>query len=196
MSGTYTNLLYHIVFSTKNRFPFITSGLKDDLYAYIGGIIRGEDGILLEIGGMPDHVHLLVKFKPISSVSDMLRKIKANSSKWVNETHASARKFGWQDGFAAFTVSESQAPRVRDTFKDRKNITEGRNSKRNWSPCSKGIVSNTTSVIYGINCLGRAAAQQYSRGRKPADRLPDLFFSRAAATEFAEAKIIAVFACW
>jgi REP element-mobilizing transposase RayT len=64
MAGTYTNLLYHLVFSTKNRSPLIVATLQPDLYAYIGGIIRGEGGTMLEVGGMPEHVHILAKFKP------------------------------------------------------------------------------------------------------------------------------------
>lgn len=112
MSGTYTNLLYHLVFSTKNRLPLITLQLKDDLYSYMGGIVRGEGGTLLQINGISDHVHLLVKLKPTIAISDFLRVLKANSSKWANEQPGRLRKLGWQEGYAAFTVSESQAPRV------------------------------------------------------------------------------------
>lgn len=112
MSGTYTNLLYHLVFSTKNRIAMIGNSLQADLYSYMGGIIRGEGGTLLEIGGMPNHVHLLVKLKPAKSVSEMLNRIKAKSSKWVNEEKLKMRKFGWQDGYAAFSVSESQVEPV------------------------------------------------------------------------------------
>ena len=75
MASTLTNLLYHLVFSTKHREPLITPDLRDRLYAYIGGIIRGEGGILLDAGGMPDHIHLVTKFKPDPSVSEMLKKI-------------------------------------------------------------------------------------------------------------------------
>ena len=113
MPGTYTNLLYHLVFSTKGRFPFIGQELQPDLHAYMGGIVRGEGGILLEIGGMPDHVHLFAKFKPTVSISGLLNKIKANFSKWVNEERFKLRKFGWQDGYAAFSVSESHVEAVR-----------------------------------------------------------------------------------
>jgi REP element-mobilizing transposase RayT len=113
MAGTYTNLLYHIVFSTKERIPLISSGFEDDLYDYIGGIIRNEGGVLIQIGGMPDHVHLLTKFKPAISVSEMLKVIKSKSSKWLNDEKMDLRKFGWQDGFAAFSVSESNVPTVR-----------------------------------------------------------------------------------
>ncbi len=113
MAGTFTNLLYHIVFSTKNRAPLVGADIRDDLYEYVGGIIRGEGGVLLEIGGMPDHVHLLTKFKPVKSVSEMLNRIKAKSSKWVHTTKLAEQDFGWQDGYAAFSVSESQVPAVR-----------------------------------------------------------------------------------
>ncbi len=113
MAGTYTNLLYHIVFSTKNRIPLISSTLQTDLYAYIGGIIRAQGGTLLEIGGVSDHVHLLLKLKPTISVSVILNRIKANSSKWANEKRNS-RVFAWQDGYSAFSVSESQFASVRE----------------------------------------------------------------------------------
>ena len=78
MASTFTNLLYHVVFSTKGRDPLITPAFQKELYKYIGGIIRGEGGTLLEIGGMPDHVHIAAKFKADASVSKMLRLIKSN----------------------------------------------------------------------------------------------------------------------
>jgi REP element-mobilizing transposase RayT len=111
--STYTNLLYHVVSSTKHRLPLVTDDVQDELYRYLGGIIRGEGGIPLEINGMPDHIHILMKLKPTVSLSDLMRKLKANSSKWLNDKGRRGRPFGWQDGYAAFTVSESQAPRVR-----------------------------------------------------------------------------------
>ena len=113
MAGTFTNLLYHLVFSTKDRVPLISEKLQQDLYEYIGGIIRGEDGVLLEIGGMSDHVHLLTKFKPVKSVSEMLNRIKAKSSKWANEKKLIEQNFAWQAGYAVFSVSESQVAPVR-----------------------------------------------------------------------------------
>jgi REP element-mobilizing transposase RayT len=113
MAGTFTNLLYHLVFSTKDRIPLIDQRLQHNLYEYIGGIIRGEGGVLLEIGGMPDHVHLLTKFKPVKSVSEMLNRIKAKSSKWANETKLIEQDFAWQGGYAAFSVSESQVATIR-----------------------------------------------------------------------------------
>ena len=114
MAGTFTNLLYHIVFSTKHRRPLIQSPLRDELHKYIGGIIRGQDGILLEIGGMPDHIHLVTKFKADHSLAEMVRLIKCNSSKWANEQPDRLEEFNWQTGYAAFTVSESQLAAVRN----------------------------------------------------------------------------------
>jgi putative transposase len=112
MPSTYTNLLYHIVFSTKNRIPLIADDLREELYKYIGGIIRAEGGVQIEIGGTKDHVHILAKFKPAISISEMLNRIKANSSKWANDQKMEYHKFGWQEGYAAFSVSKSQAPAI------------------------------------------------------------------------------------
>ncbi|PHS03296.1 MAG: transposase [Blastopirellula sp.] len=112
MATTYTNLLYHIVFSTKHREPLITKGLQAELYKYIGGIVRDEGGSLKKNGGMPDHVHLVVRFKANDSISHLMQRIKGNSSKWVNDHVDQKTKFAWQKGYAAFSVSESQLPVV------------------------------------------------------------------------------------
>jgi len=112
MPSTYTNLLYHIVFSTKHRQPFIEPKLRDELYPYLGGAIRGEGGILLERGGMPDRLHLLVKLPATIALSDFVRAIKSNSSGWIHKRPEFHPAFAWQTGYAAFTVSESQAPTV------------------------------------------------------------------------------------
>ncbi len=112
MASTLTNLLYHIVFSTKHRIPLITEDIQEPLYRYVGGIIRGEGGSQLEIGGTPDHVHILARFPARKSVSDMLRHIKASSSKWLNDKGREDR-FAWQEGYGAFSVSQSRVPAVR-----------------------------------------------------------------------------------
>ena len=113
MASTFTHLVYHVVFSTKHRDPLITATLRDELYKYIGGIIRGEGGKLLEIGGVTDHVHIVAKSKADVSVARLLRLIKANSSKWANERPKRNGRFGWQTGYAAFSISESQISKVR-----------------------------------------------------------------------------------
>jgi REP element-mobilizing transposase RayT len=120
MAATLTNLLYHIIFSTKDREPLIRDSFRDELEKYIAGIIRNEGGILLDIGGMPDHLHLIAKFKPDRSVAEMVRLIKANSSKWVNEHHGEPGRFAWQSGYGAFSVSQSQLDALRAYVRNQK----------------------------------------------------------------------------
>ena len=108
MAGTYTKLCYHIVFSTKSRAGYITPAIEDELHNYLGGIVHGIGGLSVEVNGMSDHVHMLAILPPKIAVSDALRVIKTNSSKWVRESKRDLAMFGWQDGYAAFTVSRSQ----------------------------------------------------------------------------------------
>ena len=111
MPHTYTNFLYHIVFSTKERFPFIKNELKPRLYDYIGGTIRGIGGICLEIGGVEDHIHFIVKLKPTLLVPKLLQELKPNTTNWAKrEIHP---KFEWQNGYGGFTIGESQIEGVR-----------------------------------------------------------------------------------
>jgi putative transposase len=112
MGSTYSSLAYHVIFSTKGREPLISAGLRAELYPYIGGILRGHRCILLEIGGMPDHLHLAVRAKPDIAVAELVRLVKANSSKWVNERASDRGRFAWQSGYGAFSVSLSQLPGV------------------------------------------------------------------------------------
>lgn len=111
MPNTYTCLHYHIVFSTKNREPWITKGWRDRLFEYLGGTIRGMGGHSHEVGGVSDHVHLVVSLKPTHAISKVLQELKKNASVWVHqEMHIPG--FAWQDGYAAFTVSASVLPDV------------------------------------------------------------------------------------
>jgi len=112
MGSTLTNLVFHVIFSTKNREPTIISEMRDELHRYMGGIIKGESGVVLEIGGMADHIHIVIKLKPVHSLSEIMRKVKGNSSKWVNEQNRLKDRFAWQEGYGAFTVSESQISAV------------------------------------------------------------------------------------
>ena len=111
MPNTYAQLRYHLVFSTKYRMPTITSELRDELYDYLGGVLRANGGVLLTAGGMPDHVHLLAGWGTTVTVAEMLKKLKGSSSHWINEQ--SKNGFAWQEGYGAFTVSASQVPAVR-----------------------------------------------------------------------------------
>jgi putative transposase len=112
MGGTFTCLNYHIIFSTKDRRPLIVPALRADLYKYIGGIIKGEDGIPDHIGGTEDHIHLLVRYRPDAAISDLVQKVKSHSSGWVNRSSGHAA-FYWQEGYGAFSISQSHMGKVR-----------------------------------------------------------------------------------
>ncbi len=107
MSGTHHQLLYHLVFSTKNRKPYLQPETREQVFEYLGGTIRGLSGVPIRIGGWIDHVHLLVKLKTTHRLADFMREVKASSSKHINESSGNFQKFGWQDGYGAFTVGPS-----------------------------------------------------------------------------------------
>src|SRR6266404_3270537 len=113
MADSYTNLLYHIVFSTKDRRPLITVDYQVRLYDHIGGTIRNAGGISLALNGTEDHVHLLAKLRPDGSLSDVLRDLKANATGWMHDVFPSLKNFSWQRGYGAFTVSQSNVEAVR-----------------------------------------------------------------------------------
>jgi REP element-mobilizing transposase RayT len=113
MSHAYARLYYHLIFSTKNRLPHITPDIQDRLYGYMKGIVCNLDGVVEEIGGIDDHVHLLLYIPPKLALSDAIKTIKANSSKWVHEEFADRQEFAWQRGYGIFTVSESGIPAVK-----------------------------------------------------------------------------------
>lgn len=107
MANAFTNLQYHLVFSTKHRKNIILDRFREDLYSYIGGIIRSEKGKIIRIGGTINHIHILADFSKSNTISNMLQQIKGSSSKWLNKKKLLPYRFGWQSGYAAFTVSES-----------------------------------------------------------------------------------------
>jgi putative transposase len=113
MAGSYSALFYHLVFSTKDRHPFLTPDLAPRLHEYLGGIVHELGGISIIVGGTADHVHLLGSIAKTVAVADALRDIKAGSSKWVHTTFPSLRDFAWQEGYGAFTVSVTGINRVK-----------------------------------------------------------------------------------
>jgi len=113
MPDSYTNLLYHVVFSTKERRPLITPEYEVRLYDYVGGTIRKVGGISLELNGTSDHIHLLAKLRPDCALSAVIRDLKANATGWMHDVFPSLRNFSWQRGNGAFTVSQSNVAAVR-----------------------------------------------------------------------------------
>ena len=118
MSNTYTSLNYHIVFSTKNREPWLKEDIRERLWPYLGGIARENGMKALEIGGVADHVHLLLSIPASMALSKAVQLIKGGSSHWMKETFPKVTGFAWQDGYGAFTVSQSQLDAVREYIRN------------------------------------------------------------------------------
>lgn len=111
MPSTHTSLHYHLVFSTKDRAPIIEPEWRDDLHAYLGGIVKNLQGVPLKIGGINDHVHLLIGLKATHCLADVLREVKKGSSEWIhNDLHNPL--FRWQPGYGAYTVSPTNIASV------------------------------------------------------------------------------------
>jgi REP element-mobilizing transposase RayT len=106
------SLHYHLVFGTKNHEPLITPAWRDRLHAYLGGVIRTLDGVPESVGGVSDHVHLLIGLRATHTLADVLRETKSVSSAWVHG-EVGVSLFAWQEGYGAFIVSPSQLESVR-----------------------------------------------------------------------------------
>ena len=113
MANTYTALNYHLVFSTKNREPWLTEEIRERLWPYLGGIARENGMKALAIGGLANHVHILLSASPTIALSKAVQLIKGGSSHWMKESFPNLAAFSWQDGYGAFTVSESQIEVIR-----------------------------------------------------------------------------------
>lgn len=112
MPHSYSNLLTHIVYSTKNRRPLIDSDLVSRLFPYFGGIVRQLGGTLFTVNGVEDHVHLLAQLPPTIAVADAIGKIKGSSTHWIHESFSDRSEFSWQRGYGAFSVSKSNVARL------------------------------------------------------------------------------------
>jgi len=112
MANTYTQIYIHVVFAVKGRQNLIRKEWKEELHKYIAGIIRNQNQKLIVINSMPDHVHILVGLKPDMALSDLVRDIKANSSRFINEKRWVRGRFNWQEGFGGFSRSQEELERV------------------------------------------------------------------------------------
>jgi putative transposase len=118
MADTYTKLFIHTVFTVRGRENLISPRWKEDLYKYISGIVTHNDQKLMIINGMPDHIHLLLGIKPTIALSDLIRDIKANSSRFVNEQKWINGRFEWQHGFGAFTCNPAELEPIINYIKN------------------------------------------------------------------------------
>lgn len=126
MASTFLSLHYHIVFSTKERRPFIAPAWRTQLHDYLGGTVNGLGGFSQRVGGVADHVHLLVGLKATHCLAEFMRELKKATSVWARENHEP--EFAWQDGYAAFTVSASKRAVVRQYIENQ----EAHHAKRDF----------------------------------------------------------------
>jgi len=108
MANTYTQIYLHVVFAVEGRQSLIKLEYNDELQKYITGIVSGQKQKLIAINNMPDHLHMLVGIKPDMALSDLVRDVKAGTSKFIKEKRWMAGRFSWQEGFGAFSNSRSQ----------------------------------------------------------------------------------------
>ena len=112
MANSYTQIHIQAVFAVQNRISLIQTDWKDELNKYIIGIIQKYDHKVLQINGMPDHIHILMGFRPTQALSDLMQMVKEDSSKWINAKGLVKGKFSWQSGYGAFSYSKDQVARV------------------------------------------------------------------------------------
>ena len=118
MGHTFSKHLYHIVFGTKGRQRWLSDQARPRLFDYMGGIGQRTGAGVRTLGGAEDHVHVLVELAPDSAVSDFVRTLKANSSRWLRRAAPGFDGFTWQAGYSSFTVSESAAPDIAAYIRD------------------------------------------------------------------------------
>ncbi|MGM5469885.1 IS200/IS605 family transposase [Flavobacteriaceae bacterium LMO-SS05] len=118
MANTYTQIHIQAVFAVQGRQSLIKNEWKDEMYKYITGIIQNNEHKVLQINGMPDHIHILLGMRPTQSLSDLMKQVKQDSSKWINNKGFVNRKFSWQAGFGAFSYSKSELANVINYIKN------------------------------------------------------------------------------
>lgn len=132
MSSTFSKIYIQVVFAVKKRESLISNTWEDELHRYITGGIQNNGQKLLAINGMPDHLHLLIGMKPTCCLSDLIREIKKSSTIWINENKLSPFHFQWQEGFGAFSYSESSLDNVINYIHDQKEHHKKLNFKEEY----------------------------------------------------------------
>lgn len=137
LSNTHSKQFFHIIWSTKERENIIIDSLQPELYNFIGTILRDPRIKLISVGGMSDHVHLLLDIPPVFAIADIVRNIKTESSLWLNKELSRTKKFcnsfSWQPGYGAFTVSSSLMPSVSNYILNQKEHHQMKSSETEWN---------------------------------------------------------------
>ncbi|MGB4959206.1 MAG: IS200/IS605 family transposase [Saprospiraceae bacterium] len=118
MANTYTQIHIQAVFAVENRISLVNPEWKDELYRYITGIIQHYDHKVLQINGMPDHIHILFGMRPTQSIAELMKMVKQDSSKWLNGKYFKKDKFSWQTGYGAFSYAKSDIQNVINYIKN------------------------------------------------------------------------------
>jgi len=146
MPNTYTALYAHIVFATKNRERSIRGDVRSRLHTYLAGIARNLGSTPIAVDGVDDHVHLLLRYPSRVAVSDLVMKLKSNSSRWIHETFPTMRRFEWQDGYAALSVSQSRVAEVRRYIERQEEHHARRRFVDEWDEIVRQIEEPSESV--------------------------------------------------
>ncbi len=112
MANTFTQLIIHAVFAVKHREAVIEKEWQHELFGYMGATLNNMGHTNLIVNGVADHAHILFGMKPTLALSDTMRDVKANASKWLNESGKLKHKFAWQDGYAGFSISKTHLDAV------------------------------------------------------------------------------------
>lgn len=140
MANTYTQIYIQVIFAVECRQSLIASEHKEELHKFITGIVRNDGQKLIEINSMPDHMHILMGLKPDVALSGLVRVIKANSSRFVNEKGWVRGRFTWQEGFGAFSYSHSHLDSVIRYIRNQEQHHKNRTFKSEYIPCCESLI--------------------------------------------------------
>jgi REP element-mobilizing transposase RayT len=153
MANTYSSLHYHIIFSTKNREPWIFPDIEERIWRFMGGIVRKHRMTALQIGGIEDHIHALITTPPTTAPFQMAQVLKGESSKWIHDEFSRLRQSSWQDGYGVSPSANQTSLKSFPIFRISGNIIGSEPSKRNiWSSCER-VASPTMNGIYGADSI-------------------------------------------
>lgn len=156
MANSYTQIYLHVIFSVKNRESLILPDFEGELYSYICGACKNRNHTVMAIGGMSDHIHLLISMHPSEGVSTLVQAIKAQSSKWIHDNKG-ITAFSWQSGYAAFSYSKSQLPQVINYISNQKehHRQQSFDSEMLNIAVKSGIDFNPDYLLKGVDGLSR-----------------------------------------
>ncbi|HBB93963.1 MAG TPA: IS200/IS605 family transposase [Blastocatellia bacterium] len=161
MSQSLSSVLIHLVFSTKNREPFITPAIEPELHPYMAKILRELKSPSLAIDGTADHVHILFPLARVVTIAEIVEEIKTSTSKWIKTKGREFRNFHWQRGYGAFSIGQSNVASLKRYIRDQKEHHKASRFKMNIVSFSRRTVLTTTRSMFGneryfaLSALGR-----------------------------------------